>query len=60
MEDKKAAPTDAGVYAAQHPILWDRVQTLDDLKRILAALDMTVYAGSNAFESLRDLLGDPK
>jgi len=43
-------------YLHHYVIQWDRVRTVDDLKRILQALQITFDRDCQAVEGIRDLV----
>lgn len=45
------------MYWLNHYVIdWDKVQTLDDMKRIIAAIDITFEPDSPRLESVKDLV----
>lgn len=43
-------------WLTHYVVDWDKVQTLDDLKRIIAAVDITFELDSPHLKSIKDLL----
>jgi len=45
------------MYFLNHYVIdWSKVQTLDDMKRIIAAIDITFEPNSPRLESVKDLV----
>ena len=43
-------------YLSHYVIDWDKVQTLDDLKRIVAAVQITFEPNNSHIENIKDLV----
>lgn len=45
------------MYYVQHYVIdWDKVQALDDMKRLLAAMQITFEPDNKGIESIKDLV----